>query len=649
MTNLKIHPRNIWIFLLCAVLVIIIQFIILQPVLQYRLFNSTEDWPYLVQYHILGSNFLAQLIYVWKNVGLHTSAQIFYIGILSNFLGFNYSAYQVVNVVLKAIATLSLFPLVLVLFKNSKLAFLATILFGISSATAGSFLWIVKGSEYIGIMLMNLFLITYYFVILKNSKKLLLLSSFLFLAAYLMAPPRMFPLLLLVPMVEIYWLLKTRKLHNLKFSIIRAIIYILPVILISLPVPVSSCCPFTSRPPVLFKDIINGNWHNLLDPFAGIGWTLFTNDYTKDYWWFFGKLNFKTMMDFGSFLGYLLGGPLLVFTSLSLILSIIIVKKPVKFFLLIFGLNFVSNILMFFIANDNFHILENIAKINENPAHFIFTKYPTIMAIYIFVVAFAVFLEWRKNSTSNLLQAIWVGPIFAAIFLWPTWVIMGPLVNDWISVHWYFGIPAMGTTVSLAAVLLLFYEKFKHGKLSRIFIAFIIFGIIAIFYQSHKDAIAKQYLTINPEKVSLKDQQKLHGELIKSMGDSAKNGDTLIYLEIAGDLVNLRRTPEFYKEALVVNNYADWVHFRRGETLGCVEIILDKNILASAFQVKDREVGFVYHGRCLDKEPDGQGIIFVANDNHFYKMDNLYAFRIKNGEFVNIRDEIFQELGLFNL
>src|SRR3989338_7123144 len=192
--------KNIWAFFLCSVLVFVTHFILLQPVLSYQLFNYTEDWPYLILYHSLDLNFWDKLLYVWKTSGLHTSAQVFHIGILSDILKFNYPAYQVVNVILKAIGTLSLFPLVLILFKSRKLAFLATLLFGISSATAGSFLWIVKGSEYIGIMFLNIFLITYYYVILKGSK-LLLLSSFLFLITYLMAPPRMFPQLLLVPLI----------------------------------------------------------------------------------------------------------------------------------------------------------------------------------------------------------------------------------------------------------------------------------------------------------------------------------------------------------------------------------------------------------------------------------------------------------------
>lgn len=345
--------NKFWIFLLCASLVLFIQFTILEPVVQYRLFDM-QDWLYLHIYRsfkFLDTNLFSQLINSWIHIGLHETSHIYYIGILSELFGFNYQPYQIANILLKTAATLSFFPLILIIFKNKLLAFLATLLFGINSATAGSLLIIAIGEVFLAVTSLNIFLITYYCAIFKKTKVLYFLSSLFFLLTFLMAPPRMFPLLVLIPLIEVYWLFNTRKLHNLKFSIIRVIIYILPVVLISLPAPVSSCCPFTSRPLVLLKDIIDGNWHNLLDPFAGIGWTLLTNDF----WKFFGGLELETFKNFGEYLTFLFSGPLLIFGSLTLILSLILSKKPSKFFLLTFGLNFIAEI--FWIA---YNYLQNI-------------------------------------------------------------------------------------------------------------------------------------------------------------------------------------------------------------------------------------------------------------------------------------------------
>lgn len=634
--------KNIWVFLLCAILVFITQFNLLQPILQYRLFNYTEDWPFLIYYHTLDLNFLDKMIYVWKNFGQHTSAQLFHIGILSDIFGFNYSAYQVVNVTLKAIGTISFFPLLLVLFKDRKLAFLGTLLFGISSATAGSFLWVVKGSEYLGVMLMNLFLITYYFVIVKNSKKLLILSSILFLISYLMAPPRMFPMLILVPLVEIYWLFKECKFSNIRYSVIRGLVYLAPVILISSQAPVSSCCPFISRPQILLKDLINGNWQNLLDPFSGIGWTLVTNDYFR----FFGKLEEATFANLISYLSFLLKGPILIFGIVTLILAPVISTRPKKVFILIFGINFVAQILLFFVANQRFNVPSDLVT-PDSPGHFTITKYPAILAIYIFSVSFVSFFEWRNNRKNNLLRAIWTGPIFSIIFLWPTWIVMGPLINDYFSTHWYFGIPAMGTTLFLAAILIQFYEKLKRRRILRIFALFVIFSITAIFYYTHGKAIAKQYLGINPNKITLQDQAALQKKLISKLELSGRRGDLLVYLDIAEDTVNLRRTKQFYREALSLYqpgyHFGYWVHFRRlgnkGISHGCIEAITDQVALDLKLVLKDGKKGFIHTGYCI-----GESVEPFTKDSVFYGLDNFYALRIQDGEFIDIKNEVIKDL-----
>lgn len=630
MELLKKHSLSLWTFFLCTVAVFFIHFTLYQPVIQYRLFNITEDWPFLVLYRSLYPNPLTRILDVWTSMGLHTSAQVYHIGILSDFLMFNYQGYQIVNVILKVIGTLSFFPLIIVLFKNKKLAFIATVLFGISSATAGSFLWIVKGSEYMGIATMNLFLITYYYTIQKNSKRLLCLSSLLILLAYLFAPPRMFPLPMLVLLVEIYWIIKTRKLSNLRYSVIRAIFFILPIILISKSAPVSSI-PFSSRPPILFRDIVNGNWQNLLDPFAGIGWTLFTNDF----WKFFGTFEIETFMNLGNYLIFILRGPIIIFGLFTLFLAPILSKNWKRFFIFVFGINFILEILFFFVASHHFSIPKELVML-YSPGQFLTTKYPSFIGIYIFIIALACFLEWRKNrEQKSLFKAIWLGPIFSAVFLCPTWVIMGLLINDHSSVHWYFGIPAMGTTLFMAAILVLFYEKFKYKKMAKSFVTVIIIGIIYIFYQTHGVAIAKQYLGINPEKVSLTDQQMIHEKFVNTLNKTARSGNLLVYLDITGDTLNLSRTTQYYKEALVVANFGDWIHFRREGTgkinNGCIYAIIDKKVLESAINFRNGEKVFIYKGVC---------------DEVVFKLHEFYAFRVQDGEFIDIKNEILRELGI---
>lgn len=646
---------SLGIFFLCAILVFFIQFTVLQPVIQYRLFDM-QDWFYLQIYRsfkFLDPNPVLQLINSWMHIGLHETSQIYYIGILSELFGFNYQPYQIANVLLKTLATLSFFPLILIIFKNKLLAFLSTLLFGINSATAGSLQIIALGEEFLAVTFLNIFLVAYYCAIFKKTKMFYFLSSLFFLLTFLMAPPRMFPLLLLVPLVEIYWLFSTRKLHNLKFSIIRAVVYILPVVLISLPVPVSSSdFQFTNKPFILLKEIINGNWHNLLDPFAGIGWTLLTNDF----WKFFGRLELETLKNFKEYLTFLFSGPLIIFGIATLILSFILSKKPRKFFIITFGLNFIAEILMFFIANDNYRIFENILKTDDlgqfviirdpnilalqGPNHFLFTKYPIILGVYILIIAFVAFLEWRKDKKNNLLQAVWVGSVFSAVFHFPGWLIQGFLINDLSSIHRYFLVPAMGISLFLAAILTMFLKRSSWRISALVLVSVIIFTL----FKANQSAIKQEYLGLNPERIKFADQQMLHEKFIDKFGDSLVQDDVLFYFDLTSK--NLGRSEQYYKEALVVSDIGRWIKLRRENlTFSCMGAFTDFMALKDSIKKVNGQINFVFPGQC-DSQDEEIGIR-RRNSPHLYKLENLRAFRIENGEFMDIKDELLKELVAF--
>ena len=148
---------------------------------------------------------------------------------------------------------------------------------------------------------------------------------------------------------------------------------------------------------------------------------------------FITALEADTFKSFGSYLSFLSSGPLLIFGGVTAILSLILSKKPIKFFLLTIGINLLAGILMFLIANDNYRIFETILKTDDlgrfvvirdpnraaldAPEHFILTKYPTILGIYILIVAFVAFLEWRKNKKNNILFSIFLSVLILIFFI----------------------------------------------------------------------------------------------------------------------------------------------------------------------------------------------------------------------------------------
>lgn len=629
----SIKNSTFWTFLLLVALVCFIQLTIFQPFIQYRL-NIREDWPFLIFYRTLHPDPLSQLWTVWtKYAGLHNTTHVYHIGILSEIFGYNYQYYPVANIVLKILATLSIFPVIIIIFKSRLLAFLTTILFSISSATAGPLRWITNGKDFIAVAALNIFFISYYQTIVSYSKRLLVLSTFLFFIVYLLSPPRMFSLLLLIPLFEIFWLLKTRKLSNVRYSLIRLIFFFLPAVLISIQAPVSTCCPVTSRPQMLLGDILSGHLFNFVDPLTSVGWSIFTNDY----WKYFGELNILALTNFGNYLIFLIQGPLIVFFILTIILSIILSKKPSKFFIYVFSLNFILEISVFFLAN-RYPPLTSDATL-----HLLLLRYPTFITIYIFTIAFFSFLSCRKNELKDgISEAVWIGPLISIVFLLPMWVIMGRLINDWNSVNRYFLLPALGATLFMGAILTAFYERLKSKKLLK-FVSLIIISIIIFnLYQTNKAAIQKEFMPESEPRVKISDRQLLHQKLMKKLAVLAPRGDLLIYFDFDESDLGAK----YYNEALTLVDFGDVIHFLRGrETYGCIGGLSDKETLKKIIQVRSNEVGFEYGGKCVDKDT-GTGGIREGPQPWFYTVDKFYAFSIKNGDFIDIKDQMLKELGI---
>lgn len=637
-SNLKKHSL-LWIFLFTAGLVFFIQFTILQPVIQYRLFNRTEDWPFLVLYYSY-SDPLTRFKDIWTGSGLHTTSEIYYTGLVASIAGYNYQEFHIINVILKAVSVLSLFPLVFVVFRHKLLAWLATVLYAFNAATSGSFLWIGKGSVYVATISLNIFLVSYYYAVIKQTKGLLILSTFLFVLTYFLSPSRLFPLLILILLIEIFWLISTGIKKNFRFSIIRLVFYFLPVILISKSAPISSCCPFTKQPFLLLNDILNGNWNDILYPFAATGYILFPSDY----WKFLGDLNYQTFQEFGEYITFIFGWPFLTFGTFTLIMSHILSKKPGKFFLQVFSLNVVLEILMFFLAGHHFAISKQLLE-PYNPVQFVITKYPTLIALYIFSITFVSFWEWKNQKTKNkLLMAVWIGPIFASIFIWPTWMLIKRgLLPLYSSVNWYLIIPSLGTALFLAAILTLLYEKMKESSFGRYFAVFIIFVVLGIYYFTNSQEIKRTFMALNPEQVKIHDQQMLHDKLMGKLRNYAY-GNLLIFLDI-DDVPD----PRYYLEALVMtddvfgkDDIGDWIQYRRkSSATGCIQAIADKDILKKSFYLKDGQSGFVYKGVCIDYKDSP---VYSKKDNVSYNLEDFVAFKIKDSEFIDIREQVLKEL-----
>lgn len=624
-----IRGKTLYVLSILIAFVSIIHFKIFNQIIYYKNYFSTE-WAYLIYYRSLEPNPLIRFWDVWtKYIGLHNTANVYFIGILSEFLGTNYLGYLVVVIVLKIIATLSIFPVVLIVFRSRLLAFLTAILFTISSATAGPLDWISDGRDYLALTMLNISFITYYYCTRKYSTKLLILTSLLFSVAYLSSPPRLFTLLLLIPSVEIFWLIATRKIANLRFSLIRVIVFLLPIILISVNSPVSACCPVTKDLKRLLQDLFNGNLYHLLDPLAAPAWTIFPSYY----WKFFGALDSQVLTNFANYLKFLIKSPF-NFWSVTVILSSILSKRPLRFFIKVLIFNFITDIFIFYLANQH----QPSAELNIS--HSTLILHPILITVYMLIVAITCFLEERQKRISGVKAAIFAGPLLSMIFITQMWLFKGDVINAWSSVQTYFLLPALGATLFAGAILTSFYERLKHKRLSRYLSIIIISLILFNLYQNNKEAIKRHYQFESGPAVKITEVGLLYDKLIAKLGKSAGTGDILIYFdENRSDL-----STEYFSQVLTANVLSNVIHQRRARgTYGCIASFGGKEQLKKSIQISDNIIGFVRMSRCVDQDTLLNRMQKVEKP-WFYKVEEFHAFKIKNGDVSDITEETLEQL-----
>lgn len=634
---------NLRLFLLTAVVVIIAQIIILQPVIKYQLIELYDDWYWMVYYKALTHmDFIPKMIYMWVKIGIHESGYAIFIGLLGELFGKNYQAYNYFIVGLKIISSLTLFPLVLVVFKNRLLAFLTTFLYAITSSSTGSLYWMMKGGTYLGTAFMNLFLVSYYFTVTKNKRLWLLVSSLFIFLAYITSAVRIYPIFLMILFIETYLLLDVHPVKNiraitkspklLKKPLVRLLAFFLPAYLVASRAPISPQGFVEEKPFILLNDILRGNLHDLLSPFAGLGYSFFTNYY----WRFFGQISPETFSSFNQYISFLVRGPILIFGLFTIMLALLISKNKKRFFIWIFSINLVFEILMYFIATYHFRLPKEL-WIEYDASLFYLIKYPTLIGIYALVVAFFLFFEWKKDRKNRLLLALWVGPLFSMTFLVAMWVTIGFLINAYSSTGYYFQIPSMGMSLFVATVLTLFYGKFKKIKISKRTSIVVVFGIMIYFYWTSSLEIARDFTNDNPGKVTVKEQMVLHQQLFEKLGDNYADGDLLVYFDLPSDELRF----SYYRLAFfgfpkIVN------YFRNNQGMGCIESISDGTILKDAYVDENNITGFVYRGECVYKISGSEKNEYVTEDSYLYEIDNFYAFKLENGNLTDVKENVLE-------
>ena len=582
-----------------------------------------DDWILYFSYKALGTNPLSQIVSVWAERGIYTTYQVYYMGFLDSLFGLNYYSFHFVNLIFKIVATISLYPLILVLSKNKLLAVLSVILFAISHSTVGPLELVVKGSDYLAIIWMNLFLIVYYLIIVDKlvGLKYHLLLFILFILSLAFSPIRIFPLIVIPPMVEIFLILKHFDWTAIKKSFIRLVVLYWPFIVLILYSPIS-VLGNAGGPFGVFEQVSKGNWFYVLAPISGIGYTFIANDY-------WGKIFGLLITDnFKNYLYFLSGGPTIICGALTAAVAWSrIPKRKLLFFILTTALNFILQILFFFIAFHHLGITSS--NVNYDPSNL----YSVIFGGYIVVSGFMVFLNWLKwGGSDRVLALLWIGSVFLFIFTFLTWV-FAPLGTGFSSTSYYLVVASIGSSLMIATFLVSIYEKIKHRLKLLAFLPFLI--IILIFGMSSHE-IRQRFSSLNKDGRGAVGQIIMKEEARRVLKDYKVGDLILVYF----DTSDISGNGQFYSEGFLTS-LPFFMHFRDNKIVdGCIGVIFeDSNMveLRKLVQAQNGIKGFNYPSLCIT---EGKSSLRTL----FFTQDHFYAFKIKDRKLIDIKESVLNQL-----
>lgn len=621
------------IFTLLVLSVVISQVILLKPIVGQGL--TPEDYVGFFSIRVSKDTMFSDPINYWRQMGMHNTAHNLYLGFQDILFRDNYNMYLYSDIFFKIVATLLLYPLILIITNNKLLAFLGTFLYGISYSTAGTLYLYVVGNEYLGIALIYIFLISYYFCLKQTNLQTLLYSSLLISLSFFALPIRIFPIFIIILLIESYLLIKN-KLSKITPTLLRIVSIFFPIAVIMLYslIRVGTSEYELEIIPSFLSRISNGNWYLLLYPLWGLGYTYLP----ANYFHIFGKI------DFSNYISYLISlshVSFTIFVPVSLLLSFIISNKRIRFFLVLMFINILLDSVLFILYTHHFSIPENL-RFGYSVPTFIDGLYAGICANFVISIASACGIEWYLTNRKNrVLFIVFVSPFFSLLFIVGQWAFTRDYRMYQEGILRYFVIPALGSYLFVAGILTLIYQRTKSYKRS-LALLLIIFVIFQIFNISRKE-IAQVFDGKKRDGRDLQIQESIKSQTLNYILIDKLENNMLIYFKLTSPIPEVSNLQENTFDWRYLSH---WVLINKSYLLnkavdGCAAVTWDFSELQKMASTNNGSKVFLYSNgpykeiRCAHK-----GIVYYL-DKETINLDDFYAFRIDdNYKVIDITNEV---------
>ncbi|MBU1031642.1 hypothetical protein KKE03_01820 [Patescibacteria group bacterium] len=615
--------KNILPFIIFTIVVFTLQFIIASKHFNYG-FNN-DDWYVLAWYKQVVQDPFLDIVKAWREIGSHNFARVYYVGTLFRVFEYNYQLYHIFNTFLKALAGLSVFPLIYLLFRKKSLAYLATFLFSLHFSSFATLHTVFVGNESLVIISMNIFLAIYLWALWKHNFNLKIMFTLLMflLAASFFDIPRFYPVLILLPFLELlnFWL--NRSSTTFKALILRLIFLyslFIAVVLYS-PDAVSKELNINK-----LKDIFSaGNFQLFISLFASFGSTFIPQGLLDQLSIFARVGNTALYQDFWIFLNFLLFRFLVLSYPILYILGLLVSRKPKWFILRSLFLSISFSILAFLAANNWIYLDPKIKAAVDPGTYFI----SGIIGIFVFSTSISFFIEWLNKKGNYLVLALSLAPIFSLLYTFFTWILAGDNVI-FTGVHAYLSIAAIGSSLYLAIIFYLAFQnlRFKSGVMRKIAaILTVIYFFFFIILSSIQ--VDKYYADWLKNGYAASDQNRIQTSFWKEVGmdESKDKSPILVYLDTSAD-------DGYFYGASFAWDIPPMLTIEKGLPFDpgghCKSVIRFKDL----DKLRIEEVN--------SKEMIVQS---ACGDDRFYKMENFYAFKMINRDLVPIKSEIINKLG----
>ena len=624
------------IFLIIFPIVAILQYVILKPHLLYGF--ADIDWAGLLAYKYINNPLsLESFLKFLSDAGVYTT-QYYFIGIQESFFGLDYYKYNLVAYVLKFLSTITVFPLFYIITKRKLIAAIGTLIYTFSFTSIAALYSVMTTINYLGVAFMNIFIWLYWYLAQKKRIvwKLMLSATVSLYLAVLFATERMYPLVPLVVLGEFFYICSQ------KFSKISVILGLKRLLLIFTPaillmiikpnIPNVWVAWFLGNGGLTFQKIAEGNWHLMFTPFAALGSMFLPKEYPLS----FGEINLDSLTDY---LGFLLGGPLLIFGSITLILGLLLSKKPLKFILTTFALLIPLMLSSFYMATRRQGINPDLVdawgklRMYFDPG---FVMPPALIGMFIISLVCAFLLESINRKTrDNLTLALFMGPLFAFFFIILTWL-PADLALVFVRIHRYLTIPAIGISLFLAIIIALTYDKILSIKILKpisFTVFLLLFPMLTIYNQSISNYFTNE---LDSAGTRASEHIRMKGKVLSYIKNLSESEPSVFFFDESPDPGN-----SYFNETTVLAGFNFWIMFRGDHVL---PLQFTPKLIRSYFLCGGNGKYCPEELKKAVIEKDGtRGLKF---DDTFYKAENFYAFRFINRDLYNITDELKLTLGL---